>query len=151
MVVPFWTPITPLAGFLLHADPHPVFTKPVLQSLHQHYVALLLSKQEDAPKLHDIAKISGAYSTEGDAGVYWRKVAGNIGFRETTQAKTMVKYVGQGVFPVMTPEHEAEVPEHLQTRDENSRNRRAEVTLGEFMVELGGARSRHAAATRNLE
>jgi|GEM_PF-4558225 len=22
MVVPFWTPITPLAGFLLHADPH---------------------------------------------------------------------------------------------------------------------------------
>ncbi len=21
MVVPFWTPITPLAGFLLHADP----------------------------------------------------------------------------------------------------------------------------------
>jgi len=22
MVVPFWTPITPLTGFLLHADPH---------------------------------------------------------------------------------------------------------------------------------
>ena len=130
---------------------YPVFTKPMLESLHQHYVALLLSRQENAPKAHEIAKISGVYAKEGDGGVHWRKVAGNIGFREIKQAKNMAKYVAQGVFPVMTPEHEAEVPEHLQARDENSRNRRAEVTSGEFMVELGGARSKRAAATRNLE
>jgi hypothetical protein len=32
MVVPFWTPITPLTGSLLHADPH-AKTKDLLKQL----------------------------------------------------------------------------------------------------------------------
>ncbi len=116
---------------------YPVFTKPVLQSLYQHYTALMLSKQNDGLRLYDIAQMSGAYATEGDKDAYWRKIAGSIGSREISQAEMMVKYAAKGVFPVMTPEHEAEVEAFLAKRAENSRARREEVSTGDFATLLG--------------
>lgn len=116
---------------------YPVFTKPVLQSLHQHYVALQLSKHPDGLKRHDIAQMSGAYATQGDQDAYWRKIAGSIGSREVNQAEMMVKYVGKGVFPVTTAEHEAEVEAFLARRAESSRDRREEVASGDFATPLG--------------
>jgi hypothetical protein len=47
MVVPFWTPITPLTGFFLHADPQTLADNPVTQAIFDTCIAVI--SDVDAP------------------------------------------------------------------------------------------------------
>lgn len=77
-----------------------VATKPVLSSLHQHWLVWRLRKQNPDMKLYEIADEVGITADDKD-GKDPKQLKAIMVSRYIKQSKTLIEYVGKGVFPVM--------------------------------------------------
>ena len=79
---------------------YPVFTKPVLSALHQHWSLWQLRKQRPDLKLHELAEAAElTFSDRSDS----PEAKAIVVSRYLRQAKHMITYVGRGLFPVTNP------------------------------------------------
>lgn len=101
---------------------YPVFTKPVLHSLHHCYEAHRLRRENPKMPLHEFGLLCGAYTQRGPVDTTTQKASASAAHRILGQAKLLIEYVGQGVFPVMTKSHAAEVPEFIAFNQRRSSN-----------------------------
>lgn len=90
---------------------YPVFTKPVLHSLHHCYEAHRLRLQHPKIPLHEFGILCGAYKQRGPVDTTTRKAAASAAHRILGQANLLIEHVGQGVFPVMSKAQAADVLE----------------------------------------
>ncbi len=74
-------------------------TKPVLISLHQHWQVWRLRKQNPNIKLHEIADEVGITADDKD-GKDPKQLKAIMVSRYIRQAKTLIEYVGKGLFPI---------------------------------------------------
>lgn len=79
-----------------------VATRPILSSLYQHWQVWRLRKQNPEMKLHDIADEVGiaADDKNGNDPKQLKAIAVS---RNMRQAKTLIEYVGKGIFPITKP------------------------------------------------
>ena len=81
-----------------------VAAKPVLSSLHQHWVVLQLRKQHPNAALHELGDLAGVLVDEdNDRGTDPKQVRAITVSRYLKQAKCMIEHVGKGMFPVLKP------------------------------------------------
>jgi len=83
-----------------------VARKPVLSSLHQHWKIWTLRKQHPRKALHEIATLAGIKVGEKNFSDTNQVKAITVS-RYLRQAKTLIEFVGMGLFPVMKPEQAA--------------------------------------------
>jgi hypothetical protein len=76
-----------------------VATKPVLISLHQHWQVLRLKKKKPDMKLHEIADEIGI-TADGKNEENPKELKAIKVSRYVRQAKTLIEYVGKGIFPI---------------------------------------------------
>lgn len=101
-----------------------VYTEPKLSSLYKQYRALRLSRQTPQLSLHQIGELSGAYGSPNDKTSGWKTASSAAASRAIKQAKNIVRYVGNGVFPVVTSQHAFSADEFLQGMIKRSGERR---------------------------
>lgn len=90
---------------------YPVFTKPVLHSLHSCYKAHRLRLEHPKMPLHEFGILCGAYKQRGPVDTTTQNAAASAASRILGQAKLLIQYVGQGVFPIMSKAHAVDVLE----------------------------------------
>lgn len=77
---------------------YPVFTKPVLTSLHKVYQTHCLRRDHPKMPLHEVAAQSKLYQTSTN---FDPNAAASAASRGLAQARLLIEFVGKGVFPVM--------------------------------------------------
>ncbi|GGZ90440.1 hypothetical protein GCM10011617_06710 [Novosphingobium arvoryzae] len=100
---------------------YPVFARPELSAIHTHYEAYRLCKIEEKPafQAYRELELTGVPNDidDNDDGV-WRHEAGKVVDKHLRVAKRLIKYVGYGLFPVLTQKNEFEARELLIARGE---------------------------------
>lgn len=91
-------PVDPSASQALY----PVFTKPVLKSLHNLLEAYKLRRANPKMPLHEFGLLAGLYTLSGDADTTTKMASATAASRALKQATRLIEYVGKGVFPVTT-------------------------------------------------
>ncbi|WP_324073447.1 MAG: hypothetical protein RSE14_10500 [Erythrobacter sp.] len=113
---------------------YPVFTKPVLHSLHRCYEVHKLRLANPSMPLHEFGILCGVYEQSGPVDTTTKKDSASAASRTLAQAKRLIENVGLGAFPVMTRAHEADVFNFLSDK----RERYAEYKRRIQLAELGG-------------
>lgn len=80
-----------------------VARKSVLSSLHQHWKIWTLRKQHPRKKLHELADLAGIV-VDTRQGADSKTVKAIVVSRYLNQAKTLIEYVGKGIFPITKPD-----------------------------------------------
>jgi hypothetical protein len=96
-------PLDPSASTALY----PVFTKPVLKSLHNLLEVHKLRREHPYMHLHEFGVLAGLYELSGEADTTTKLASASAASRALKQAELLIEYVGKGVFPVTT---KAQVP-----------------------------------------
>jgi hypothetical protein len=79
---------------------YPVFTKPVLKSLHNLLEVYKLRRVHPKMHLHEFGVVAGLYNLSGEADTTTKTASATAAFRAIKQAELLIEYVGRGVFPV---------------------------------------------------
>ncbi len=100
---------------------YPVFARPELSAIHTHFEAYRLFKEVNL-KGYEIYRELGLTGVpqdidDNDDGV-WRHEASKVVDKHLRVARRLIKYVGYGLFPVLTQKNELEARELLIARGE---------------------------------
>lgn len=96
---------------------YPVFTKPVLTSLHKCLQVHKLRRDNPSLPLHKFATLSGIYEIRDGIDEVDKSAAASAASRVLKQSALLLKYVGKGMFPVMTAADAAKADALLSVRD----------------------------------
>ncbi|WP_189539698.1 hypothetical protein [Novosphingobium arvoryzae] len=114
-----------------------VFTKPVLTSLYQHHKVYTLRKSKPDAALYEIGDEAGVMTSLSPSDTEAKAMLASVTGRIVRQAERIIEYVGQGVFPVITEEHEKLVPAFREALKKSSQKRVQEVTAGPYETTFG--------------
>jgi len=114
-----------------------VFTKPVLTSLYQHHKVYTLRKSKPDAALYEIGDEAGVMTSLSPSDPEAKAMLASVTGRIVRQAERIIEYVGQGVFPVITEEHEKLVPAFREALKKSSQKRVQEVTAGPYETTFG--------------
>lgn len=106
-----------------------LFTKPNLHSFREHYQAHLLLKAR--PDISDDEFVKQAKIKVGSASVASAAKA----YRASIAS--MIKYAGEGVFPIMTAAQAKRIPAYRQNRKLAAQERRREIAAGVHCIPFG--------------
>jgi hypothetical protein len=121
---------------------YPVFTKPVLTSLHQHHQVYELARDNPSLPMSEIGRRAGLMPSIDPTDADSRATLASVTARTLRQARMLIKNVARGVFPVSADSHDRKVDSFLDTLQITRRLRVSEIISGPYETEFGRGWSR---------
>lgn len=117
-----------------------VFTKPVLTSLHQHHKVYTLARENPSMTMHEIGHQAGIMPSLKPNDADAKAMLASVTSRTLRQAENIIKYVSEGVFPVMNDGQVPLVPKFIERVESSSKQRVREITSGPYETTFGQRR-----------